>query len=448
MYNVCFLSTDQEEGIVPYFLQDRVEKFEKFQSPDLVFPDQSRNLNGAPLRYSLVKGIMNTCIGGECFGYDVSLVKEMARYLNATAKFTNDPLLLPICGFERFGLNQAERKEKLAMISLILVFFFITNAYETKIIALMSSKPRVRLISTLQDVLDSGTMALDFPMFSSLYSFINHTHEPEEQLDGTSVYMTNGFVGSLLVQRAINWDFESNQPRYRIMDERFAMGVAFYSMPVKSALKHQFRFVQKALFETGIMNHCNSRRPRAAWADPSTSKFAAELARWTYRTVIGSCCRCSKDLRTASYGRAEVPPFGKTVVILRVDTTLAGNTAPRSSVKSHMVLHPARWEQRFGGGGGNSRGPRAAWADPSTSKFAAELARWTYRTVMGSCCRCSKDLRTASYGRAEVPPFGKTVVILRVDTALAGNTDPRSSVKSHMVLHPTRWEQRFGGGGG
>lgn len=87
MYNVCFLSTDQEEGIVPYFLQDRVEKFEKFQSPDLVFPDQSRNLNGAPLRYSLVKGIMNTCIGGECFGYDVSLVKEMARYLNATAKY-------------------------------------------------------------------------------------------------------------------------------------------------------------------------------------------------------------------------------------------------------------------------------------------------------------------------------------------------------------------------
>lgn len=177
-------------------------------------------------------------------------------------RFTNDPLLLPICGFERFGLNQAERKEKLAMISLILVFFFITNAYETKIIALMSSKPRVRLISTLQDVLDSGTMvkadrllALDFPMFSSLYSYINHTHEPEEQLDGTSLYMTNGFIGSLLVQRAINWDFESNQPRYRIMDERFAMGVAFYSMPVKSALKHHFRFVQKALFETGIMNH-------------------------------------------------------------------------------------------------------------------------------------------------------------------------------------------------
>lgn len=362
LYNVVFLFIDQPVMIYPHFVQGRFYKTSSFWPPEKIFPDQARTLIGKPFRYSLVQStILNACssTASDCFGFDVSLAKEIAKFLNATAQFVqfvcpyevdekndhvyncihmvaytsdcpfdffvepaatdehesayievpipfenvflapsgrslniaelflrpfdfklwillfvgmvtikilstlipnnfkNDPLFLPICGFEQYDLNQTSRTEKSVMILLIAIFFFISNAYETKIIALMSNKPRVNLVSSLQSILDSGTtvkteyhIAKRFPMFETLYDTSN-IHE--EQLDGASVYFVNGDVGSLLVQRTLNWDYESNQPRYRIMEERFAMGVAFYPIPLRSPTRPHIRFVLKALFESGIL---------------------------------------------------------------------------------------------------------------------------------------------------------------------------------------------------
>ncbi|XP_052567644.1 uncharacterized protein LOC120413395 [Culex pipiens pallens] len=360
LFNVAFLSVVEESMIFPDIHVRRFVRTRKFKTPDEMFPDQSRYLHGLPLRYSVLNGFLNACIGNNCQGFDVTLAKEFARYLNTTPQyvkfvcpykinkekdsesnciynvtyepdcpfdifadsatgeqfirhyldkpvplenvflaprgrslniaelflqpfqtelwilffigmvtiklvsllipntFKNDPILLPICGFERFSLNQADRNEKLVMLSLIALFFFISNAYETKIISLMSNKPRVASLATLQDVLNSVTqvkaerfLADSFPMFKLLYSY--HDQGPNA-LDGTSVYLMNGVVGSLLIQRPVNWDYESNQPRYKVMDEKLAMIVGFYPLPVRSALKPHFRFVQKALFESGILS--------------------------------------------------------------------------------------------------------------------------------------------------------------------------------------------------
>ncbi|KAL1392821.1 hypothetical protein pipiens_012198 [Culex pipiens pipiens] len=360
LFNVAFLSVIEESMIFPDIHARRFVRTRKFKTPKEMFPDQSRYLHGLPLRYSVLNGFLNACIGDNCQGYDVTLAKEFARYLNTTAQyvkfvcpykinkekdsesnciynvtfepdcpfdifadsatgeqfirhyldkpvplenvflaprgrslniaelflqpfqtelwilffigmvtiklvsllipntFKNDPILLPICGFERFSLNQADRNEKLVMLSLIALFFFISNAYETKIISLMSNKPRVESLTTLQDVLNSATqvkaerfLAASFPMFKALYSY--HDQGPNA-LDGTSVYLMNGVVGSLLIQRPVNWDYRSNQPRYKVMDEKLAMIVGFYPLPVRSALKPHFRFVQKALFESGILS--------------------------------------------------------------------------------------------------------------------------------------------------------------------------------------------------
>ncbi|KAL1398200.1 hypothetical protein pipiens_009157 [Culex pipiens pipiens] len=379
IYNVAFLSVDEELMLFPDFVQEKIFHYGQFWPPAFMFPDQQRYLNGKPLRFSLVDGILNGCQGTSCYGNDVTLVKEMARYLNTSAEyvkfvcpyqvdlekesifdciqtvaftnvcpfdilaepavpseyprvyleqpipfdnvflapsgrslniaelflrpfqtelwflffvgiiviklvsilvpntFKNDPLLLPICGFERYDLNQAGRNEKVVMLSLIVLFFFISNAYETKIISLMSSKPRITLVTTLQDILDSKTpvkadykLALKFPMFNSVYLYLNSSQTSEQQLDGTSVYLTNGFVGSLLVQRAINWDYESNQPRYKVMEQKLAMGVGFYPVPVRSALKHHLGFVQKALFEAGFL-----ARWRHQWIVLSNARYVA-----------------------------------------------------------------------------------------------------------------------------------------------------------------------------
>lgn len=112
-------------------------------------------------------------------------------------------------------------------------------------------------MNTLQNILDSGTrvkseriLASTIPMFQNQYDF---SFGVEDQLDGTSVYLISGDVGLIVVQRTINWDYESNQPRYNIMKEKLAMVVSFYPIPLRSAVRPHFRFVLQALFESGIL---------------------------------------------------------------------------------------------------------------------------------------------------------------------------------------------------
>lgn len=375
IYDVIVVSSDEEMMIVHDFAKD-TSHTSKFVPPRWLFWDQSRNLNGLPLRYGLMAyEDWFKCTKDDCFGYDAILVKEMARYLNTSAKlmkftcpekydqrdgyvyrcvyvvsnklfcdfdifiesisgqdyergylqtplpvdnvllvpngrplnvvelffrpfqtelwiaffigtivikmisllvpnhFRNDVLLLPICGFERYNLNHTGQNEKLVILTLILLFFFISNAYETKIISLMTNKPRVGTFNTFQDILDTKTtvkadhqLALEFPFFSTLYQ--NGTKQDYIQLDGTSAYMTGGLFGQTLVLRKVNWDYESNQPRYKVMDERFAMVVGFYPLPVKSALKPHLEYVQAALWEAGILN---------LWYERNLDRMALDL---------------------------------------------------------------------------------------------------------------------------------------------------------------------------
>ncbi|KAL1392820.1 hypothetical protein pipiens_012197, partial [Culex pipiens pipiens] len=378
LFNMAFLSVDQELLIFPDIKAKRFAKFRKLWAHEAMFPDQSRYLHGTPLWYSVFNGLLNACIGNNCAGYDVSVVEEFARYLNTTTHyerfvcpykidrrkqsvaecvysvmmepdclldvfadpstainymkhyqeepiphdkvliaprgrslniaelflrpfqtklwilffigmasvklisllipnaFKNDPLLLPICGFERLNLNQADRKEKVVMISLIVLFFFVSNAYESKIISLMSSKPRITAVTTIQDILDTGTPVkagymseVEFPIFKSLYIYQD---ESPNQLDGTSVYLTNGAIAAHMVQRKVNWDYESNQPRYKVMHEVLALLIGFYPMPIRSALKPHFRFVLKALREAGILDRWRRdwfKRGDLRYSDPT-----------------------------------------------------------------------------------------------------------------------------------------------------------------------------------
>ncbi|KAL9695088.1 hypothetical protein quinque_014373 [Culex quinquefasciatus] len=358
LFNMAFLSVDQELLIFPDIKAERFAKFRKLWALEAMFPDQSRYLHGTPLWYSVFNGLLNACIGNNCAGYDVSVVEEFARYLNTTAHyerfacpyeidrrqesvaecvysvmmepdclldifadpstaisymkhyleepipydkvliaprgrslniaelflrpfqtelwilffigmasvklisllipntFESDPLLLPICGFERLNLNQANRKEKVVMISLIQ-----TSCYGGH------HHPRH---PGHRNPVKAGYMSeLEFPIFKSLYIY---QEESPNQLDGTSVYLTNGAIAAHMVQRKVNWDYESNQPRYKIMQEVLALLIGFYPMPIKSALKPHFRFVLKALLEAGILDRWRRewfKRGDLRYSDPT-----------------------------------------------------------------------------------------------------------------------------------------------------------------------------------
>ncbi|EAT36093.1 AAEL011804-PA [Aedes aegypti] len=70
--------------------------------------------------------------------------------------FQNDPFMLAVCGFERYSLRLAKPYEKMILFSLIVLFFFISCAYENKFISLMTSYPRVPDPQTLGDLRRAG----------------------------------------------------------------------------------------------------------------------------------------------------------------------------------------------------------------------------------------------------------------------------------------------------
>ncbi|KAL9703416.1 hypothetical protein quinque_006934 [Culex quinquefasciatus] len=123
---------------------------------------------------------------------------------------------------------------------------------------------------------------IEFEDSTTLYQ--NGTKQDYIQLDGTSAYMTGGLFGQTLVLRKVNWDYESNQPRYKVMDERFAMVVGFYPLPVKSALKPHLEYVQAALWEAGILN---------LWYERNLDRMARDLD-WQVSQKGNSTARLSR----------------------------------------------------------------------------------------------------------------------------------------------------------
>ncbi|KAL9698014.1 hypothetical protein quinque_001455 [Culex quinquefasciatus] len=306
MYNVAFLSVDKELMLFPDFVQEQIFHHGQFWPPAFMFPDQQRYLNGKPLRFSLVAGLLNGCRGTSCYGNDVTLVKEMARYLNTSAEHVKfvcpyqvdlekESIFVCIqtvayteaCPFDILAEPVASLEYASIYLEQPIPFdnVFLAPSGRSLNIAELFLRPfQTELwflffigIIAIKDILNSKTpvkadrkLALEFPMFNSVYLYLNSSQTTEQQLDGTSVYLTNGFVGSLLVQRSINWDYESNQPRYKIMQQKLAMGVGFYPVPARSALKHHFGFVQKALFEAGFL-----ARWRHQWIVLSNARYAA-----------------------------------------------------------------------------------------------------------------------------------------------------------------------------
>ncbi|KAL1402590.1 hypothetical protein pipiens_006022 [Culex pipiens pipiens] len=96
-------------------------------------------------------------------------------------QFQNDLILLPLCGFERQTLNQVSRLEKFIILPTIIMTFILTSAYESKIIAFMTSFPTVSSPRSFDDLLQAGiTIQVDVnnsygvagdPRFGQVFKF-------------------------------------------------------------------------------------------------------------------------------------------------------------------------------------------------------------------------------------------------------------------------------------
>lgn len=189
------------------------------------------------------------------------LISVEVIHLAVPRTFRNEPILMVVCGFERYDLHKADRCEKMALFSLIVLLFFMSRAYETRLLSMMVSRPATRDINTIQDLVESGikikhdlltgTAFLDDHNLKSLV--VNSTKNSVLNMDGVHAYITERFLAKLVLPKY--YDPEQRMNRYHIMDESVGIAHVGFFLRVRSPLVDMFGHTMTVLLESGIHGH-------------------------------------------------------------------------------------------------------------------------------------------------------------------------------------------------
>ncbi|KXJ79064.1 hypothetical protein RP20_CCG002591 [Aedes albopictus] len=192
--------------------------------------------------------------------------------------FKNNPTLLIICGFERYNLHRASVREKLIFLSLIIFFFLMINAYETRIISFMIEKPSIKKIETVEELISSGLQLAASKIrqialfrnekFSGMLLDIN---DLVDDLDGKNAYFGSSLYMEDRIRLPVNFDFKKGRPTYYILDETDGLCVCKYWMPWYDSLMEMFGYTERIFFEAGLLNK---------WAMDETIDYYALQRRW------------------------------------------------------------------------------------------------------------------------------------------------------------------------
>ncbi|KXJ79069.1 hypothetical protein RP20_CCG002598 [Aedes albopictus] len=199
--------------------------------------------------------------------------------------FKNNPTLLVICGFERYDLHRSNVREKLLFLSLIIFFFIMINAYETRIISFMIEKPAIRMIKTVQELIDSE-LQISADKIRSLELFndekfngklLDTSNNSVDDLDGKNAYYSSANYMEHRIRMPVNFDFKKRRPTYYILDEADKMHVCVYWLPWYDSLMEMFGFTERAFFETGLLTK---------WRDDDNNDINSRQTRWLQSTGI------------------------------------------------------------------------------------------------------------------------------------------------------------------
>lgn len=176
--------------------------------------------------------------------------------------FKNDPILLVVFGFGRYNLHRAGRWEKIILQSLIILMFFMTNAFETKIVSLMVDKPSAQNVKSLEDFdryglkfrynLNEFPEVKDHPVIGKYIDNGEHI-EIWENIPGFAKYVTQQMAD--LVPR-FSYDFERDQSWFVVLDESFFVdAILVHLTAFRSQYVETFHFTERTLNEAGILNY-------------------------------------------------------------------------------------------------------------------------------------------------------------------------------------------------
>ncbi|KAL1377658.1 hypothetical protein pipiens_004137 [Culex pipiens pipiens] len=214
-------------------------------------------------------------------------------------QFHNDLILLPICGIERRQFHQVSPLEKATLVTLIIVYYILFNAYEAKIIAFMTNFPYAPDPHTFHDLLQSNVTTQNF---DAGFETMMITEDPRlRQLFGKPMPRTNisvnwncrdrAYIGSrpylqFIMSDAENYDPETGRRRLVILDQ-FTLGnrVGFVFIGYRNPLAKAVQRLEMQYFEAGLMDHWLRRHIREAFGVRHVDFVAKGFA--TTRNTIG-----------------------------------------------------------------------------------------------------------------------------------------------------------------
>lgn len=180
-------------------------------------------------------------------------------------QFQNDLILLPLCGFERQTLNQVSRLEKFIILPTIITTFILTSAYESKIIAFMTSFPTVSSPRSFDDLLQAGiTIQVDVnnsygvagdPRFGQVFKYAPFATKKVDLTNKRLGY--SGVSGEIqyLVNHPKALETSTMHSQLVILDQ-FSLGIfiPFYFVGRRNPLRERFRQTEQIFLEAGLLD--------------------------------------------------------------------------------------------------------------------------------------------------------------------------------------------------
>ncbi|KFB38540.1 hypothetical protein ZHAS_00005816 [Anopheles sinensis] len=184
---------------------------------------------------------------------------------NFNRYFRNDLILLPVCGIERYNLNQTHFAEKLIVLGLMVFYFLLQSGYESIIISLMLDVPYHRDILTFEQLRDGKLPVVvadrhDIHFFMPLFK---HYQLPIE--NGTTLLKVNLQIdkatlhdyrsGKMLIDDVFFYDRINERKRFNLLQDTISAHPTSYVFRHRTRVQETFERHMHTIFEVGLLIH-------------------------------------------------------------------------------------------------------------------------------------------------------------------------------------------------
>lgn len=187
----------------------------------------------------------------------ILIISEIAK-LAFPEHLINNPTLLVVCGFERHNLHRSGRTEKFIFLSLIVLMFFMSNAFETKFVSLMISKPSIQRIKSIEDLAKSG---LKFQVdLNNSPQLVSHpiigkmvVHKSSEVQDEDPTIAQTMMSDVVRMRMDLTFNYNRLQSFYAKLNYRYFHGYEIYWTKDRFLFQDAFKYTHITLVEAGLM---------------------------------------------------------------------------------------------------------------------------------------------------------------------------------------------------